>query len=158
MKLSKKLGLALATIITSSSILLATTTTAQAKCSSIVILTSSGSYYEYSFADLKTSAAAYVLGDTVNGALYQHFAANRASINAYHDDARNVYVAASTVNTKAATTAAYGGTFDFNSYLENSSTPSTTVTAKQVKNNSGTITIDGAADSTESDFDVISIE
>lgn len=158
MKLSKKLSVILSTIITSSAILLASTTVAHAKASSIVVLTKDNSYYEYNYADLKASAVSKALGNTANAALYEHFLLNKTSIQAFFDDLRNVYVSSSVVNQQAVTSKLSGTTFNFNSYLEDSTTPSTTVTATKVQNNSGTITPPGVGSTDTTDFDVSSID
>jgi len=157
MKLSKKLSVILATIITSSAILLSAATVVHAKASSIVVLAKDNSYYEYNYADLKASAVSQALGDTTNAALYQHFLLNKTSIQSFFDDLRNVYVSSSLVNQEAVNSKLNNTTFNFNSYLENSATPSTTVTTTKVQNNSGTITPAGVTDTT-TDFDVISIQ
>jgi hypothetical protein len=156
MKINKKLSLFLSTIIISLSILFLSSTAVEAKASAIVILTNDGSYYEYNYDALKSSAVASDLGDTVNGALYDHFLQNETSINAYYDDLRNVYVSSSAICEQAVNSALNKTTFDFKAYIENSSTPSTTVITKKVQNNAGTITVDGTADS--SDFDVSKFE
>jgi hypothetical protein len=156
MKINKKLSIVLSTIVICLSVLWMPTTNVQAKASAIVILTNEGSYYEYNYDDLKSSAVASKLGDTVNGALYNHFSQNETSINAYYDDSRNVYVSASVIYEQAVSSALSKTTFDFKTYIENSSTPSTTVTTKKIKNNAGTITVDGNVDT--SGFDVSSFE
>lgn len=156
MKINKKLSIVFSTIIIGLSILCIPHSNVQAKASAIVTLTSEGSYYEYNFDDLKSSAVAAYLGDTVNGALYEHFLQNKSSIYAYYDDSRNVYVSSDVISQKAVNDTLNKLSFDFKSYIENSSTPSITATTKKVKNNSGTITVDGVTDS--SNFDVSSLE
>lgn len=157
MKLNKKLSLILASVITSSAILLSSFTVAHAKASAIVVATQDGSY-EYSYADLKTSAVASITGDTTNAALYNHFLANKTSITAYFDDVRNVYVPMSAVSAKATECVLSGTTFDFKGFMESSTTATTAITPTKVQNNNGVITPAGVQNPTSTDFDVVSVD
>jgi hypothetical protein len=156
-KLSKKLALVLATIITSSVVLLSIPATAYAKASALVVLAKDGTYYEYNYADLKASAVAALLGDTVNGALYQSFVQNDSSLEAFYDDTRNVYVPATAVDSQATSAILSNQTFNLDSYLESSSTPSITITTIKLQNNSGVVS-PVTTSTTSSGFDVVSIQ
>jgi hypothetical protein len=156
-KLSKKLALVLATIITSSVVLLSIPATAYAKASALVVLAKDGTYYEYNYADLKASAVSALLGDTVNGALYQSFVQNDSSLEAFYDDTRNVYVPATAVDSQATSAILSNQTFNLDSYLENSSTPSITITTTKLQNNSGVVS-PVTTSTTSSGFDVVSIQ
>lgn len=158
MKLNKKLSLILASVITSSAILLSSFTVAHAKASAIIVATQDGSTYEYSYADLKTSAVASITGDTTNAALYNHFLANKTSITAYFDDVRNVYVPMSAVSAKATECVLSGTTFDFKGFMESSTTATTAITPTKVQNNNGVITPAGVQNPTSTDFDVVSVD
>lgn len=155
MKLNKKLSVILATIITSSAILISSATVAHAKASSIVVATPNGSNYEYSYADLKSSATSSIIGDTAGAGLYNHFLQNKASIKAYFDDVRNAYIPMTAISEEAVACVLAGKTFDFKAYTENSTTPTTTITTTKI-DSSVTPTPGDNPDST--DFDVESIQ
>jgi hypothetical protein len=112
---------------------------ASAKVASIVVVTTDGSNYEYNYDELKQSAVSNALGDTSGAALYQHFLKNNAGIKDFYDDSRNVYVSNSVVTSEAVSKKLSGLSFDINSYIENQSTPTETVTTSKFKNVSGTV-------------------
>lgn len=110
-----------------------------AKASSIVISTSDGSKYEYNYAELKQSAASSAMGDDQGAALYNHFMKNKTGIEAYFDDSRNVYVPNKAIQSEVLDKVMNGITFDFVSYMENSSTPTETLSTSKFINESGMV-------------------
>lgn len=110
-----------------------------AKASSIIITTSDGSKYEYNYDELKQSAMDNYLGDTAGGALYNHFMQNKTGIEAYFDDSRNVYVPNSAIQDEVLSKILKHLNFDFVSFMENSSTPTETLSTSKFKNESGTV-------------------
>lgn len=128
LKFNKKLGI----LVTAITVSLLSTSIVSAKASAIVITGKDGKSYEYNYTDLKSSATADALGDTVNGALYENFIQNKASIAAYYDDVRNVYISSSVVNQEAISKVMEGKNFDFAVFLENTNTASTNVTSTKV--------------------------
>lgn len=110
-----------------------------AKASAIVISTSDGSKYEYSYDELKQSAVSNFMGDASGGALYNHFMKNKTAIEAYFDDSRNVYVPNKAIQSEALDKLMNSLTFDFVSYMENSSTPTETLSTSKFINDSGTV-------------------
>lgn len=110
-----------------------------AKASAIIVITSDGSKYEYDYNELKQSAISNAMGDTVGGALYNHFMKNKISLEAYFDDTRNVYVPNSAIQSEVLSKVLNNLTFDFASFMENSSTPTETLSTSKFKNESGVV-------------------
>ncbi|MBV7274870.1 hypothetical protein JMF89_10415 [Clostridiaceae bacterium UIB06] len=139
MKISKKPLAILSTIATSGIIAAALSTPVSAKPTTIVVTDTDSKIYEYSYDDLKTSAAAAVLGDTTGAKLYNDFISRKSSIKAFYDDTQKSYIDFSVVASAAADAAANGTTFDFKSFTETAATESLT-TNKVSVDTSGNIT------------------
>ncbi|AKN31886.1 hypothetical protein Ccar_13860 [Clostridium carboxidivorans P7] len=130
MKESKKIFSVLSqTVITGLIVVAVGTTVVKAKPVAISIDAEDNKTYEYQYQALRDSALAEVLNgkDDPQSKLYIDFVKRKKSIKAYYDDVRKAYISADIIS-EAAIKAVTGDTpFDFIAYLENSSTPITTL-------------------------------
>lgn len=112
-----------------------------AKVTAIVVTTADGSNYEYNYEELKQSAVSDALGNTEGAVLYQHFMKNNAGIKDFYDDSRNVYVPGAVAANEAVSKMLKGLPFDINSYVEDSSTPTESVTTVKFTTSSGKVVV-----------------
>jgi Leucine-rich repeat (LRR) protein len=114
-------------------------TSVAAKASAIVINGKDGKVYEYNYFNLKASAVEAKLGDTTGGALYNDFISRKDSVKAYFDDTRQVYVNSDTVFKAAVNAALVGNPFNFETFMEDKTTPTITIKPVEVTNDNGVI-------------------
>jgi ribosomal protein S8E len=136
MKKNKRLLSVLSKTAVLGLILTAVSSPVLAKPSAIDINAKDGKVYEYQLQNLKDSAVAEILnGTSDSGAkLYNDFVQRKVSTKAYYDDVRKAYIDFDLISKTAIDAALSGGTktFDFKTFMEDTTNATTTVTANKV--------------------------
>jgi hypothetical protein len=117
-----------------------------AKATKIAINSNDGKVYVYQYDVLKASAVSQLLNGTTDpGAkLYNDFLQRKTSVRAYYDDVRNSYVEFDTISKEAVNSVLKGISFDLNSFMESTTTPTTTITTNPVSvDASGNLVVNG---------------
>lgn len=146
MKKNKKILAVLSTAAISGLMAVSVNSTVFAKASTIAVNSKDGKVYEYQYDALKTSAVSQInAGSTDPGAkLYNDFLQRKTTIRAFYDDVRKSYVDFDTISKEAATKIANGASFDFKSFMESTTTPTTSITTTPVYiDGNGNLSING---------------
>jgi hypothetical protein len=137
----KKTKLLIMSIILCSSVLFSSNVFA--KASAIEVNGKDGKIYQYDYSTLKTSAVAYALNGANNSGakLYYDFLTRKSSIKAFYDDVRKAFVDFNTVAKEAVNAEISSKSFDLNGFMDDTSTPTITISPIQVStDDSGNVT------------------
>ncbi|WP_243187024.1 hypothetical protein [Clostridium muellerianum] len=154
---NKKTISVLSTAAIAGLILSAVSTPASAKATLIDVNGKDKKVYEYNYDDLKNSAVAAAADDTsADAKLYKDFLSRKDTTKAYFDDVKKGYVDFASI-TEAIFQATTDKPFDFKTYMEATSTPTTTVAANPVTIVNGVVNVNGKPESDTADLTVSSV-
>ncbi|MBV7274746.1 cell surface protein [Clostridium sp. PL3] len=137
----------------------AVNSTVFAKATAIAVNSNDGKVYEYQYDALKTSATAQVIkgSSDPDAKLYNDFIQRKTSIKAFYDDVKKSHVDFDAISKEAANASAKGVSFSLNSFIEATTTPTTTITTIPVSvDGSGNLIVNGQV--VTSNIDMTSIK
>jgi hypothetical protein len=155
---NKKILTVLSTAAITGLLVAAVNSTAFAKAATIAVNSKDGKVYEYQYDALKSSAVAELSkGTTDPGAkLYNDFLQRKTSVKAYYDDVRKSYVSFDTIAKEAVNSLTKGTSFNLSSFMESTTTPTTSITTNPVSvDANGNLIINGQTVTTTVDMTTV---
>jgi hypothetical protein len=155
---NKKILTVLSTAAITGLLVAAVNSTAFAKAATIAVNSKDGKVYEYQYDALKSSAVAQLNNGSTDpdAKLYNDFLQRKTSVRAYYDDVRKSYVEFDTIAKEAVNSITKGTSFNLKSFMESTTTPTTSITTNPVSvDANGNLIINGQTITTTVDMTTV---